>query len=196
MAEIFTVINPKTKESQVFERAYDAGAAFYKEERADRPSVMHAQEDRDAPGGRFGRFMAETEIHGEHDDGEKKYIKTLPNVRDVDADFRAGYLDALETSVRERLKSSEPGGSTPKLDNRLKDDLETLAHADKGRAASAWKDSAPAGVSPPSIIAEGELKKAPARASNEPMNGGRGDYVKQLEQRRSTQEADMEQGRR
>jgi hypothetical protein len=150
MADIYTVYNARTNTQQQFTDAKDAGAAFFNEDRADRPAVIHSQEDRDAPGRLFGRILAATGVHGTYANGEQKFVKSLPDSRKGDVDFRAGYMEALENSVNERLKQADWEKArpdhpvkAPNLDNRLYDDLDTLARVDKDKAIKAWKDNAP-----------------------------------------------------
>ena len=107
MAEIYTVHNPRTNKQQQFTDAKEAGAAFFNEERSDRPAVIHSQNDPEAPGGRFGRIMADTQVHATYANGEQKFVKTLPDSHKGDAEFRAGYMEALEKSVNERLKQAD-----------------------------------------------------------------------------------------
>ena len=158
MAEIYTLSNPRTNNQRQFTDAKEAGAAFFNEERADRPTVIHSQEDPEAPGGRFGRIMADTGIYGTYANGEQKFVKSLPksHTREGDAKFRAGYMEALEKSVNERLKQADWEKArpdhpmkAPNLDNKLYDDLDTLARVDDNKAIKAWKDNAPEWATPP-----------------------------------------------
>ena len=158
MAEIYTLCNPRTNNKRQFTDAKEAGAAFFNEERADRPTVIHSQEDPKAPGGRFGRFLADTGIYGTYANGEQKFVKSLPksHTREGDAKFRAGYMEALEKSVNERLKQADWEKArpdhpmkAPNLDNKLYDDLDTLARVDDNKAIKAWKDNAPEWATPP-----------------------------------------------
>lgn len=156
MAEIYTVHNPRTNKQQQFTDAKEAGAAFFNEERSDRPAVIHSQNDPEAPGGRFGRIMADTQVHATYANGEQKFVKTLPDSHKGDAEFRAGYMEALEKSVNERLKQADWEKArpdhpvkAPNLDNKLYDDLDTLARVDDDKAIKAWKDNAPDWATPP-----------------------------------------------
>lgn len=156
MAEIYTVHNPRTNKQQQFTDAKEAGAAFFNEERSDRPAVIHSQNDPEAPGGRFGRIMADTQVHATYANGEQKFVKTLPDSHNGDAEFRAGYMEALEKSVNERLKQADWEKArpdhpvkAPNLDNKLYDDLDTLARVDDDKAIKAWKDNAPDWATPP-----------------------------------------------
>ena len=156
MAEIYSLYNPRTSNHRDFTDAKEAGAAFFNEERADRPSVALLQEDPKAPGGRFFRPMAGTSIYGTYANGEKKFVKTLPNSHKGDDKFREGYMEALEKSVNERLKQTDWEKArpdhpmkAPNLDNKLYDDLDTLARVDDNKAIKAWKDNAPEWATPP-----------------------------------------------
>lgn len=170
MAEIYTVHNPRTNKQQQFTDAKEAGAAFFNAERSDRPAVIHSQNDPEAPGGRFGRIMADTQVHGTYANGEQKFVKTLPNSHKGDAEFRAGYMEALEKSVNERLKQADWEKArpdhpvkAPNLDNKLYDDLDTLARVDDDKAIKAWKDNAPEWATPPAY-ADPAWKKEIAQA--------------------------------
>lgn len=170
MAEIYTVHNPRTNKQQQFTDAKEAGAAFFNEERSDRPAVIHSQNDPEAPGGRFGRIMADTQVHATYANGEQKFVKTLPDSHKGDAEFRAGYMEALEKSVNERLKQADWEKArpdhpvkAPNLDNKLYDDLDTLARVDDDKAIKAWKDNAPEWATPPAY-ADPAWKKEIAQA--------------------------------
>lgn len=170
MAEIYTVHNPRTNKQQQFTDAKEAGAAFFNAERSDRPAVIHSQNDPEAPGGRFGRIMADTQVHAAYANGEQKFVKTLPNSHKGDAEFRAGYMEALEKSVNERLKQADWEKArpdhpvkAPNLDNKLYDDLDTLARVDDDKAIKAWKDNAPEWATPPAY-ADPAWKKEIAQA--------------------------------
>lgn len=170
MAEIYTVHNPRTNKQQQFTDAKEAGAAFFNEERSDRPAVIHSQNDPEAPGGRFGRIMADTQVHATYANGEQKFVKTLPDSHKGDAEFRAGYMDALEKSVNERLKQADWEKArpdhpvkAPNLDNKLYDDLDTLARVNDDKAIKAWKDNAPEWATPPAY-ADPAWKKEIAQA--------------------------------
>lgn len=170
MAEIYTVHNPRTNKQQQFTDAKEAGAAFFNAERSDRPAVIHSQNDPEAPGGRFGRIMADTQVHATYANGEQKFVKTLPNSHKGDAEFRAGYMEALEKSVNERLKQADWEKArpdhpvkAPNLDNKLYDDLDTLARVDDDKAIKAWKDNAPEWATPPAY-ADPAWKKEIAQA--------------------------------
>lgn len=170
MAEIYTVHNPRTNKQQQFTDAKEAGAAFFNAERSDRPAVIHSQNDPEAPGGRFGRIMADTGVHGTYANGEQKFVKSLPDSHKGDAEFRAGYMEALEKSVNERLKQADWEKArpdhpvkAPNLDNKLYDDLDTLARVDDDKAIKAWKDNAPDWATPPAY-ADPAWKKEIAQA--------------------------------
>ena len=170
MAEIYTVHNPRTNKQQQFTDAKEAGAAFFNAERSDRPAVIHSQNDPEAPGGRFSRIMANTQVHAIYANGEQKFVKTLTNSHKGDAEFREGYMEALEKSVNERLKQADWEKArpdhpvkAPNLDNKLYDDLDTLARVDDDKAIKAWKDNAPEWATPPAY-ADPAWKKEIAQA--------------------------------
>ncbi|MDD3482995.1 hypothetical protein [Azovibrio restrictus] len=98
-------------DAQEFTDAREAGAAFFHADGAERPAVIHEL----ATGG--ARFMAETELHGTDANGKQVFVKTLPDSHDVDADFRAGYLEA-QTSYQEAqtLKQDRAESTNPVLD--------------------------------------------------------------------------------
>ncbi len=95
-------------DAQEFTDAREAGAAFFHADEAKRPAVIHEQ----ATGG--ARFMAKTELHGTDADGKQLFSKTLPDSHDVDADFRAGYLEA-QTLKQDRARQISEA-SNPVLD--------------------------------------------------------------------------------
>ena len=156
MAKIYSLYNPRTSNHRDFTDAKEAGAAFFNEERADQPSVDLLQADPKAPGGRFFRPMASTSIYGTYANGEKKFVKQLPDSHEGDDKFREGYMEALEKSVKERLKQTDWEKArpdhpmkAPNLDNKLYDDLDILARVDDNKAIKAWKDNAPEWATPP-----------------------------------------------
>lgn len=120
--DTYTVHNPRTNEQQEFTDPHEAGAALFNVERSDKPGVIHSLKD----GG--SRIMASTEIHGKYENGTERFVKTLPNSHPGDSEFRAGYMEALEKSVNERLKSVDRK-TTKNLDPALNDDLATLETA-------------------------------------------------------------------
>jgi antirestriction protein ArdC len=136
-----------------FTDAIAAGAAFFHADRKERPVVVHEME------GNKGRIMAETAIFGTYSNSERRFVKTLPDSREVDADFRAGYFEALGKSVNERLKETDWGkakpdhpAKAPNLDPEIYEDLAALAKADSGKAAKAWADHAPAEMTVPAFL--------------------------------------------
>jgi Large polyvalent protein-associated domain 7 len=144
-----------------YTNAKEAGEAYFEADSATRPTVIHGMPvgPDTGPGGR-ARLMAETAIHGEYENGDKRYVKGLPNSeREVDKDFRAGYVEALDKSVNKRLKvadweAAKPAlpSHAPKLDPRLYDDLERLSKNNFDKAAKAWEDHAPNGTTGPTFV--------------------------------------------
>jgi hypothetical protein len=120
---------------QDFDDPRSAGAAFFRADPAERPTVAHVE-------GNTARTMARTEIHGAHESGETRYFKSLPDSHAPDAAFRAGFLEAMEASITERLGKFDWGkdGSNvvARLDARLKDDLEAFARREPDKAAALW----------------------------------------------------------
>lgn len=140
-SERFIVRAPTTGEERVFTDPREAGAAFFSADPADRPSVIHA-------GDKGVRHMAGTELHGQHEDREPRYFKSLPSSHAPDAAFRAGFLEAMETSVTERLgKVDWEADATSRFDARLKDDLEAFARREPEKAAALWNEHT--GETPP-----------------------------------------------
>jgi hypothetical protein len=123
--------------AQEFEDPRQAGEAFFRADPAERPSVAHID-------GNTARTMARTEIHGVHESGETRYFKSLPDSHAPDAEFRAGFLNAMETSLTERLSKVEWGKDGPseieRMDAGLRDDLEVFARREPERAAALWAD--------------------------------------------------------
>lgn len=121
-------------EAQTFTDPREAGAAFFAADPSERPVVIHAEE-------RSARTMARTEIHGEHENGAPLYFKALPYSHPPDAEFRVGFLEAMERSVTERLGKVEWGREGgERLDPRLEEDLETFARYEPEKAASLWSE--------------------------------------------------------
>jgi hypothetical protein len=114
-----------------------AGEAFFRADPVERPSVAHID-------GNTARTMARTEIHGVHEGGETQYFKSLPDSHAPDAEFRAGFLNAMEASLTERLGKVEWGKDGPavteRLDTGLRDDLEAFARRMPEKAATLWAD--------------------------------------------------------
>ena len=123
--------------AQEFEDPLQAGEAFFRADPAERPSVAHID-------GNTARTMARTEIHGVHETGETRYFKNLPDSHAPDAEFRAGFLNAMETSLSERLGKVEWGKDGPavaeRLDPGLREDLEAFARREPEKAATLWAD--------------------------------------------------------
>lgn len=122
--EYFSVRLTLSGAAQEFEDPRQAGEAFFRADPTERPSVAHID-------GNTARTMARTEIHGVHETGETRYFKSLPDSHTPDAEFRAGFLNAMEASLTERLGKVEWGKDGPamteRLDTGLRDDLEAFA---------------------------------------------------------------------
>lgn len=135
--EYFSVRLTLSGAAQEFEDPRQAGEAFFRADPAERPSVAHID-------GNNARIMARTEIHGTHETGETRYFKSLPDSHAPDAEFRAGFLNAMEASLTERLGKVEWGKDGPavteRLDNGLRDDLEAFARRAPEKAAALWAD--------------------------------------------------------
>lgn len=144
MKNIYTLFNAETHESRDFESSREAGAAFFNEPRNNRPYVIETTD------GTKGRSMAFTQIHGEYDNGDQKFVKILPDSHENDSEFRAGYTEALEKSIKERLKQIDwkkysliDPAKSPRLDNHLNDDIETLVVLNPDKAIKIWEVRAP-----------------------------------------------------
>lgn len=142
------------KREREFTDAKKAGAAYYiaDPEKSPRPSVVHAE-------GNQGRIIASTEVHGQYEDGQTRFYKTLPDAMPIDKEFQAGYYEALEKAVRKHLRTLKTevaqGQEPPKqLDNRIADDLERLAVYDSAKAISIWQKYAPTGIKTPAYLTE------------------------------------------
>ena len=135
--EYFSVRLTFSGTSQEFEDPRLAGEAFFRADPAERPSVTQVD-------GITARTMAHTETHGTHEGGETQYFKSLPDSHAPDAEFRAGFLAAMEASISERLEKIALGRDgenvVQRLDAGLKDDLETFARREPEKAASLWSD--------------------------------------------------------
>ncbi len=135
--EYFSVRLTLSGAAQEFEDPRQAGEAFFRADPAERPSVAHID-------GNTARTMARTEIHGTHESGETQYFKSLPDSHAPDAEFRAGFLNAMEASLTERLGKVEWGkdgpAETERLDTGLRDDLEDFARREPEKAATLWAD--------------------------------------------------------
>lgn len=135
--EYFSVRLTHTGSSQEFEDPRLAGAAFFQADPAERPSVTHVD-------GNTARTMARTEIHGQHETGEPRTFKSLPDSHAPDVSFRAGFLEAMEASLTERLDKLDFAKDGAKvvegLEPRLKDDLEAFARREPEKAAALWAE--------------------------------------------------------
>ena len=135
--EYFSVRLTRSGAAQEFEDPRQAGEAFFRADPAERPSVAHID-------GNTARTMARTEIHGVHETGETRYFKSLPDSHAPDAEFRAGFLNAMEASLTERLGKVEWGKDGPavteRLDTGLRDDLDAFARREPEKAATLWAD--------------------------------------------------------
>ncbi len=133
--EYFSVRLTLSGAAQEFEDPRQAGEAFFRADPADRPSVAHID-------GNTARTMARTEIHGTLESGETRYFKSLPDSHAPDVEFRAGFLNAMEASLTERLGKVEWGKDGPavteRLDTGLRDDLEAFARREPEKAATLW----------------------------------------------------------
>lgn len=135
--EYFSVRLTLSGAAQEFEDPRQAGEAFFRADPAERPSVAHID-------GNTARTMARTEIHGVHETGETRYFKSLPDSHAPDAEFRAGFMNAMEASLTERLGKVEWGKDGPavteRFDTGLRDDLEAFARRAPEKAATLWAD--------------------------------------------------------
>lgn len=178
--ERFTLSPGRSGERQTFTDPREAGAAFFAADPSERPVVIHAGE-------RWARTMANTQIHGEHETGEPRYFKSLPDSHAPDAEFRAGFLEAMEASVSERLgKVDWDAPAENRLDARLQDDLEAFARREPEKAASLW--NAHTGDAPPGRelraavdalegAAEREVREAHTTGEADPKVVASGDWV-------------------
>jgi hypothetical protein len=135
--EYFSVRLTFSGTSQEFGDPRLAGEAFFRADPAERPSVTHVD-------GNTARTMARTERHGTNEGGETRYFKSLPDSHAPDAEFRAGFLAAMEASISKRLEKVMLGRGgdnvVERLDAGLKDDLEAFARREPAKAASLWSD--------------------------------------------------------
>lgn len=159
--EYFSVRLTHSGSSQEFEDPRLAGAAFIQADPAERPSVTHVD-------GNTARTMARTEIHGEHETGEPRTFKSLPESHAPDASFRAGFLQAMEASLTERLDKLELGKDganvIEKLDAGLKDDLEAFARHEPEKAAALWAERTDEPAPGPSLQAAVRSREIEAEA--------------------------------
>ncbi|MDQ1850582.1 hypothetical protein Q9299_19955 [Gemmobacter fulvus] len=148
--EYFSVRLTMSGAAQEFEDPRQAGEAFFRADPAERPSVAHID-------GNTARTMARTEIHGVHESGETRYFKSLPDSHAPDAEFRAGFLNAMEASLTDRLSKVEWGKDGPavteRLDTGLRDDLEAFARRAPEKAAALWADHSDAAPPGPELRA-------------------------------------------
>jgi hypothetical protein len=166
-----------------FEDPRLAGEAFFRADPAERPSVTHVD-------GNTARTMARTELHGVREGGETRYFKSLPDSHAPDAEFRAGFLAAMEASISERLERVQAGRNgenvVERLDAGLKDDLEAFARREPEKAASLWSDRteepAPGPILQAAVKAREEVAEAEAQAgqvvtAEKPQIVATGDWV-------------------
>jgi hypothetical protein len=157
--EYFSVRLTLLGAAQEFEDPHQAGEAFFRADPAERPSVAHID-------GNTARTMARTEIHGVHESGETRYFKSLPDSHAPDAEFRAGFLNAMEASLTERLGKVEWGKDGPavteRLDTGLRDDLEAFARRAPEKAAALWADHSDAVPPGPTLRAAVQSREANA----------------------------------
>lgn len=136
--------------AQEFYDPRQAGEAFFRADPAERPSVAHID-------GSTARTIARTEIHGVHETGETRHFKSLPDSHAPDAEFRAGFLNAMETSLTERLRKVDWGKDGPavteRFDTGLRDDLEAFARRAPEKAAALWADHTDAAPPGPELRA-------------------------------------------
>jgi hypothetical protein len=155
--EYFSVRLTLSGAAQEFDDPRLAGEAFFRADPAERPSVAHID-------GNTARTMARTEIHGVHETGETRYFKSLPDSHAPDAEFRAGFLKAMEASLTERLGKVEWGKDGPavteRLDTGLRDDLEAFARRVPEKAATLWADHSDAVPSGPELRAAVQSREA------------------------------------
>jgi hypothetical protein len=134
--EYFSVRLPLSDKVEVFTDPELAGAAFFRADPTERPSVAHIV-------GNTSRTMALTQIHGQHPNGEHRYFKALPDSHPPDALFRKGFMDALETSLKERLERTaevKERAHAASASLRLIDDLEAFAYRSPEKAGRLWNE--------------------------------------------------------
>jgi hypothetical protein len=155
--EYFSVRLTLSGAAQEFDDPRQAGEAFFRADPAERPSVAHIDDN-------TARTMARTEIHGAHETGETRYFKSLPDSHAPDAEFRAGFLNAMEASLTERLRKIEWGKDGPavteRLDTGLRDDLEAFARREPEKAATLWADHSDAVPPGPTLRAAVQSREA------------------------------------
>jgi hypothetical protein len=159
MADTFHVV--ADNKTTHYSSAKEAGAAFYEADGSQHPSVIlgefaGTETTSEVP----ARSIASTEINGRYENGDIRFVKALPRFdSEIEKDFRAGYVEALEKSVNDRLKAADweaakvaQPSAAPKLDPRLYDDLNQLSQNDFEKAAKAWEDHAPQGTKGPTFV--------------------------------------------
>ncbi|MGL5011613.1 MAG: hypothetical protein ACRC6I_17180 [Paracoccaceae bacterium] len=169
--------------SQEFEDPRLAGEAFFRADPAERPSVTHVD-------GNTARTIARTELHGTHEGGVTRYFKSLPDSHAPDAEFRAGFLSAMEASITERLEKVTNGRDganvVERLDAGLKDDLEAFARREPEKAASLWsvrtEEPAPGPILQAAVkaregVVEAEAQVGQVVTSEKPQVVATGDWV-------------------
>nr|BCT99684.1 DNA primase [uncultured bacterium] len=159
MADTFHVV--ADNKTTHYASAKEAGAAFFEADSAQRPSVILGRSAGSETGAEIpARSIATTGIDGRYENGDARFVKALPRSdSEADKDFRAGYVEALDKSVNERLKAADweaakPAhpSAAPKLDPRLYDDLDQLSKNDFEKAAKAWEEHAPQGTTGPTFV--------------------------------------------
>ena len=181
--EYFSVRLTFSGSSQKFEDPRLAGEAFFRADPAERPSVTHVD-------GNTARTMARTELHGQHESGETRYFKTLPDSHASDTEFRAGFLAAMEASITERLEKVALGRDganvLERLDAGLKDDLEAFARREPEKAASLWsertEEPAPGPILQAAVkaregVVEAEAQVGQVATAEKPQVVATGDWV-------------------
>lgn len=179
----FTLNLPRSGRTEEFSDPRKAGEGFFAAHPAERPSVIHLD-------GNAARIIARTEIHGTHETGETRYVKSLPDSHAPDAEFRSGFLNAMEASLTERLGKVEWGKDGPavteRLDSGLRDDLEAFARREPEKAAALWAshtdEAAPgpelrAAVQSHDNVADQEVAANYAAVAEKPTVIAAGDWV-------------------
>lgn len=159
--EYFSVRLTLSGSAEAFADPRLAGETFFRADPVERPIVTHVNRN-------TARTMARTEIHGQHETGEPQYFKSLPDSHAPDAAFRAGFLQAMEASVSERLgkvEVSKHGANlAERLDARLKDDLEAFARREPEKAATIWAEQTDTPAPGPTLQAALRAREAEADA--------------------------------
>ncbi|SOC20380.1 hypothetical protein [Rhodobacter maris] len=119
---------------QKFTDPVEAGAAFFRADPAERPYVLHLEDDK-------ARRMAATHVIREPG-SEETFGKSLPDSHASDGAFRTGYFNSMEASLSERLAKiswdAPNAENAVRDDRRLVSDLEALARAEPEKAAALW----------------------------------------------------------